>query len=244
VTATSGQDAPREGDKLVRRGVLLVHGAWYRSSLWSGVARRLVALGIPVGIADLHRGSLAADVEAATLALDAMETTSPVIACGHSYGGTVITGLDPAKVAHLVYMAGPMPDVGETSLGLLASEPTGLVAALQEQGTGTTVIDPNLAGDLLFSQLDAERRTVNIEALAPQVMAAGREALTRIAWRTRPSTYVVCSEDRGVSPVLQRRLSERATNVVVLPSDHFVFLSHEDDIVELLRRLAYGAEVS
>jgi pimeloyl-ACP methyl ester carboxylesterase len=226
-------------DTVKPRGVLLVHGAWYRASLWSAVAQRLVALGIPVGIADLHRGSLAADVEAATSALDAIETTSPVIACGHSYGGTVITGLDPAKVAHLVYMAGPMPDVGETSLGLLASEPTGLVAALREHGTGTTVIDPDLAGDLLFSQLDAEQRTVNIEALAPQVMAAGQEALTRIAWHTRPSTYVVCSEDRGVSPVLQHRLSERATNVVILPSDHFVFLSHEDDIVELLRRLAY-----
>jgi pimeloyl-ACP methyl ester carboxylesterase len=160
-------------DTVTPRGVLLVHGAWYRASLWSAVAQRLVALGIPVGIPDLHRGSLAADIEAATSALDAIETTSPVIACGHSYGGTVITGLDPAKVAHLVYMAGPMPDVGETSLGLLASEPTGLVAALREQGTGTTVIDPDLAGDLLFSQLDAERRTVNIEALAPQVMAAG-----------------------------------------------------------------------
>jgi pimeloyl-ACP methyl ester carboxylesterase len=230
--------------RLEPRGVLLVHGAWYSAASWLGVAERLRKLGVPVGIAELHRGSLAADVEAATSALDAIDTTGPVIACGHSYGGTVITGLDPAKVAHLVYMAGPMPDVGETSLGLLASEPTGLVAALQEHGAGTTVIDSAAAGDLLFNQLDAERRAVNVRTLVPQAMAAGHESLARIAWHTRPSTYVVCTEDRGVSPVLQRRLSKRATNVVTWPSDHFVFLSHEDDTVGLLRRLAYDAESS
>jgi pimeloyl-ACP methyl ester carboxylesterase len=234
--AGSSVHQPVGGPEL--RGVLLVHGAWYTASSWLGVARRLRELGVPVGVAELHRGSLAADVEAATSALDEMDTAGPVIACGHSYGGTVITGLDPARVAHLVYLAGPMPDVGETSLGLLASEPTGLVAALRERAAGTTEIDPDLAGDLLFSQLDADQRAFHVKTLVSQEMAAGHEELARVAWRTRPSTYVVCSEDRGVSPVLQRRLSERATNVVTLCSDHFVFLSHEDDTVELLHRLA------
>jgi pimeloyl-ACP methyl ester carboxylesterase len=173
--------------RLEARGVLLVHGAWYSATSWLGVAERLRKLGVPVGIAELHRGSLAADVEAATSALDAIDTTGPVIACGHSYGGTVITGLDPAKVAHLVYMAGPMPDVGESSLGLLASEPTGLVAALKEHGAGTTVIDPAAAGDLLFNQLDPERRAVNVRTLVPQAMAAGHESLARIPGTPDPA---------------------------------------------------------
>lgn len=224
------------------RGVLLVHGAWHTGSAWDGVAGGLRKLGFPVAVAELHRGSLAADIAAAEAALNQVTGSGPVVACGHSYGGAVITGLPPEKIAHLVYLAAPMPDIGESSLGLLASAPpSGLGAGMVGDPEGITTIDPFAAGELFHAHLSEEQRAVPVAALVPQAMSAGHEATVSAAWHTRPSTYVVCTDDRVVHPDLQRRLSKRATHTVTWRSDHGAFASHEADTIELLCRLATDA---
>ncbi|MFB7085642.1 alpha/beta hydrolase [Streptomyces sp. NPDC056296] len=219
--------------------MLLVHGAWHTGSAWDGVAEALRKLGVPVAVAELHRGSLAADIAAAETALNRIDGAGPVVACGHSYGGTVITGLPPEKITHLVYLAAPMPDVGESSLALLSgAPPTDLFAHVVGDLEGITTIDPAAAGELFHSHLHDEQRTVHAAALVAQSMAAGYEPITSAAWHTRPSTFVVCTDDRVVHPDLQRRLSKRATHTVTWDSDHGAFASHEADTVELLSRLA------
>ncbi|WP_280443925.1 alpha/beta hydrolase [Nocardia brasiliensis] len=221
------------------RGVLLVHGAWHTGTAWDGVAAGLRARGVPVAVADLHRGSLAADVAAAEAALDTFFGSTPVVACGHSYGGAVVTGLSPEKLAHLVYLAAPVPDVGETSLGLLATAPSAhLHTAMVGDPRGTTTIDPSMAGMLFHAHLDEAQRARHVRALVPQSMSAGYDVTTSAAWHTRPSTYVVCNDDRVLLPELQRRLSKRATHVVSWDSDHGAFASHETETIELLHRLA------
>ena len=220
------------------RGVLLVHGAWFTGRVWSGVAGRLRGLGIRVAVAELHRGSLAADIAAASQALAEIAEFGPVVACGHSYGGTVITGLDPGRLDHLVYLAAPMPDVGETSLELLSRYPSGLAAAMLVDADGTATIDRAQAGELFFSHLTEQQRAEHVATLVPQAIAAGHERTTRAAWHYRPSTYVVCSDDRVVSPDLQRLLSERATHTITWDSDHAAIASHETETVELLHGLA------
>jgi pimeloyl-ACP methyl ester carboxylesterase len=217
-------------------GVLLVPGAWHTSHCWDGVARRLRALDIPVAVAELHRGSLAGDTAAATEAM--AQLPGPVVACGHSYGGAVITGLAPDRIAHLVYLAAIMPDTTESALDLVAAHPTDLLASTVGDLTGTTTIDPAKAGDLFYAQLDPQQRAAHAATLVPQNMAAGYERPTSLAWRSRPSTYVVCAEDHVLHPQLQRLLSTRATHTVTWVSDHAAFLSHENDTVALLSRLA------
>jgi hypothetical protein len=76
----------------------LVRGAWHTGSAWDGVAGGLRKLGFPVAVAELHRGSLAADIAAAETALTQVIGSGPVVACGHSYGGAVITGLPPENL--------------------------------------------------------------------------------------------------------------------------------------------------
>jgi pimeloyl-ACP methyl ester carboxylesterase len=221
------------------RGVLLVHGAWHTGRAWNGVAARLRARGVPVAVAELHRGSLAADIAAAEAALDQILQFGSVIVCGHSYGGAVITGLPHQKIAHLVYLAAMMPDIGETALGLLASAPASdLSACMLGDPSGTTTIDPEQAGKLFHAHLDEDQRAAHIAELVPQLMAAGHQATTNTAWRSRPSTYVLCTDDRVINPALQRRFGKRATNTVTWNSDHGAFASHETDTVELLVRLA------
>ncbi|MFI5527281.1 alpha/beta hydrolase [Kitasatospora sp. NPDC051853] len=225
------------------RGVLLVHGAWHTGHAWDGVAAGLRARGVAVAVAELHRGSLAADIAAAEAALDRLPGGGPAVVCGHSYGGAVITGLAPHRVGHLVYLAAMMPDHGETALGLLASAPpTDLAAAMVGDRAGTTTIDPEAAGALFHARLDEADRARHTARLVPQVMAAGLQPTTATAWRERPSTYVVCSEDRVMHPELQRRFAARATRTVTWPSDHGAFASHRDEVVGLLHRLVATAD--
>jgi len=114
------------------------------------------ALNIPVAVAELHRGSLADDTAAATEAMN--ELPGPVVACGHSYGGMVITGLDPDRIAHLVYLAAPMPDTSETALDLVAAHPSDLLTSIVGDLGATTTIDPAKAGDLFYPQLSKQQQ--------------------------------------------------------------------------------------
>ncbi|MFJ6384092.1 alpha/beta hydrolase [Kitasatospora sp. NPDC092039] len=221
------------------RGVLLVHGAWHTGRAWDGVAAGLRARGVAVAVAELHRGSLAADIATAESALDRLTDGGPAVVCGHSYGGAVITGLPPHKVDHLVYLAAMMPDHGETALGLLASAPpTDLTTSMVGDLAGTTTIDREAAGRLFHAQLGDEERARHAAGLVPQLMAPAHQPTTSAAWHHRPSSYVVCTEDRAMHPDLQRRFAARATHALTWHSDHGVFASHQEETVGLLHRLA------
>ncbi|MEV0530568.1 alpha/beta hydrolase [Kitasatospora sp. NPDC050463] len=225
--------------------MLLVHGAWLTGHVWDGVAAGLRARGVAVTVAELHRGSLAADIAAAETALDQLSTGGPAIACGHSYGGAVITGLPPRRIDHLVYLAATMPDRGETALGLLASAPpTDLGTSMLGDPAGTTTIDPKAAGRLFHAQLGEEERARHTVELVPQMMTPAHQPTTSAAWHQRPSTYVVCTEDRAMHPDLQRRFAARATRALSWHSDHGVFASHEEETVELLHQLATGSRLT
>lgn len=221
------------------RGVLLVHGAWHTGNAWAGVAAGLRARGVAVAVAELHRGSLAADIAAAETALDQIPEVGHAIACGHSYGGAVITGLPPRRIDHLVYLAAMMPDRGETVLGLLASAPsTDLRASMIGDLAETTTLDPKTAGDLLHAQLSEEERARHTAELVPQAMPPGHQPTISAAWHQLPSTYVLCTEDRVIHPELTHRFTTRATRTLTWHSDHGVFASHEEETVELLHQLA------
>ncbi|MFI9330107.1 alpha/beta hydrolase [Kitasatospora sp. NPDC052868] len=224
--------------------MLLVHGAWHTGHAWEGVAAGLRARGVAVTVAELHRGSLAADIAAAETALDQLPEGGPAIACGHSYGGAVITGLPPHKIDHLVYLTAMMPDRGETALGLLASAPpTDLRAGMIGDPAGTTTIDPKAAGGLFHAQLGEEERARHTAELVPQRMASGHQPTTSAAWHQRPSTYVICTEDRAMHPDLQRHFATRATRAITWHSDHGVFASHEEETIGLLHQLAAGSHL-
>ena len=219
-------------------GVVLVHGAWFAAEAWSDVADVLRASAVPVAVPRLPGGSLAADTAAVLEAIDALGETAPVV-CGHSYGGAVITGLPPDRIAHLVYLAAVMPTEEETALGLADTEPTSMLAATRPEGrTGFTVLDPAAAASMLFGQSSAEQGAAFAAALVPQNMAPGTQSPESVAWRSVPSTYIVCDQDQTLSPVLQRRLAKRATSTEIWESDHTPFVREPEKIARLLARLA------
>jgi pimeloyl-ACP methyl ester carboxylesterase len=102
--------------------IVLVHRAWADGSGSKGVYDVLTGEGYHVSVVQNPTISLAEDAAATRRAIAAHD--GPVMLVGHSYGGAVITeaGTDE-RVAGLVYIAGWVPDRGESVAALLKNLP-------------------------------------------------------------------------------------------------------------------------
>ena len=214
---------------------MLIHGAWHGAWCWDLVAEALRARDVEVIAPDLPLDGLAADAAVASAALRA--AGDEVVACGHSYGGLVVSaaarGL--ANVQHLVYLAALMTEPGERATDLLASHPTPLLDALVMDGD-TIAIDPDRAHDVFYadsSDAVAASCTSRLRPMPADPSAA--ETPPDPAWQTAPATtYVICTADRAIAPALQRAMAARATTSVEWPTDHSPFLTRPQVIADLL----------
>lgn len=221
--------------------IVLVHGAWHGAWCWDKVVGLLDDAGIKSVAIDLPHTSLHDDVRATTDALDSAGTR--VVLCGHSYGGAVITeaGHHPA-VEHLVYLTAFACDEGESTSATAvdANLPaTQLTDALifSEDGTKLSLV-PERAAELFYHDCDRADAEAALPRLRPIDLSCVTTPSGAPAWRTKPSTYVVCSEDRGLHPEMQRHLAGRCANAVEWPTAHSPFLNRPDLVADLLTELA------
>jgi pimeloyl-ACP methyl ester carboxylesterase len=182
------------------------------------------------------------DADHVTSVLDGID--GPVVLVGHSYGGAVITdaGTHP-RVEHLVYVCAFPPDANETPLGLTLDHPeqADLSAAIRIDDDGTSTIDPALAADLFYADCKPDDVERAISLLDRQPGATLSQPPRHVAWRERPTTYVVCGDDHTVAPSLQRALAERIPGAAIVEwpdASHSPFLSRPGDVVDLLAGLA------
>jgi len=211
------------------RPVVLVHGLWHQPEHFAPLIEALAALGVEAVTPRLHRGTLEADAAVVQAAVDAC-AASPVL-LGHSYGGAVVT--DVVGAAHLVYVAAFVPAEGESAVSLNGRD--GLInAALRVLEDGSTEVVPELADGALYADCTPEQQAWARSLLVPQAGRGARTAPTRFAWRTTPSTYVVCTEDRAVAPAIQRRMAERCGRVLELEASHSPFLSRPADVARIV----------
>ena len=124
--------------------VVLVHGLYHRPEYFAPVAERLRSAGVEVAVPELHKGSLSADTAAVQAVVDSLPEPPTVL--GHSYGGSVITGL--RGVGHLVCLAAFVPDAGESAAGLGGASPQ-LKDAITPEPDGSTSLHPDRAADTL-----------------------------------------------------------------------------------------------
>jgi len=227
--------------------VVLVHGAWHGAWCWERVIPLMEAEGVDVVAVDLpghgdHPGPLTdvhGDATHVRAVLDGID--GPVVLCGHSYGGVVVTeaGTHPA-VAHVVYLAALALDSTETVIGLFTERITageevpGLAAAINMGEDGTSTVHPDAVGARLYNDCDAETIAWAAKRVDAQSMASFMQAPEAVAWRERPSTYVVCALDQGIPVPVQRDLAARCTNTVEWPTSHSPFASRPDLVASLL----------
>jgi pimeloyl-ACP methyl ester carboxylesterase len=225
--------------------VVLVHGAWHGAWCWEKVVPRLQAAGVPAVAVDLPGhgksaepfGDLHDDAAAVRRLLDA--AGGPVVLCGHSYGGMVITEAgDHPAVRHLVYLAAFMPDEGVALRGISRPpRPSGLSNAAVLGDDGLVRLGPGAAA-ALYHDCDPADIEGALRRLGPHPAATFTQAPAAVAWHTVPSTYVVCTADRAIPPDFQRAMAERAGRVVEWPTGHSPFFARPDLVAELLRGLA------
>lgn len=209
--------------------VVLVHGLWHQPAHFDLLARDLRGQGVTVHVPRLHRGSLAADTAAVQSAVDGCREAPVVL--GHSYGGSVITGLE--RVRHLVYVAAFVPAAGES--GALLGGATALVnEAVRHNGDGTTSIAPERAREVLYADCTEADGDWATRLLVPQQPGHGRGVPGRVAWQSVESTYLRCEQDQALSPELQERMARRCTNTLSLESSHSPFISRSGQLAELI----------
>jgi pimeloyl-ACP methyl ester carboxylesterase len=221
------------------KNVVLVHGGFVDGSGWHGVYDALKKDGYTVSIVQNPTISLADDVAATrrTLAVQ----SGPVILVGHSYGGVVITeaGNDP-KVAGLVYIAAFAPDTGESVSALIKNPPPGApVPPILPPQDGFLFLDREKFRASFAGDVRADAASFMADSQVPWGVAALDGAVTEPAWKTKPSWYLVSTEDRMIPPDAQRAMSARAGSVVVeVKGSHAVYVSQPQAVADLIAKAA------
>ena len=219
--------------------IVLVHGAWADGSGWDGVYSSLRKKGFAVSIVQNPTISLADDVQATRRVLATQN--SPVILVGHSYGGAVITeaGNDP-KVVGLVYIAGWIPDKGESVSSLIEDlitrgPPGAPEPPILPPQDGFLLLDKAKFPASFAGDVDPERAAFMADAQVPWGLEAVSASITEPAWKSKPSWYLVATEDRMIPPAAQRSMSKRAgATVVEVAGSHAVFISQPAAVANLI----------
>jgi pimeloyl-ACP methyl ester carboxylesterase len=215
--------------------VVLVHGGFVDGAGWKDVYRLLRNDGFSVSIVQNPTTSLADDVAATKLVLDAQD--KPVILVGHSYGGVVISeaGNHP-KVARLVYIAAFAPDKGESVAKLIANPPPGApVPPILPPQSGFLFLDRAKFRESFAADVEDEDAAFMADSQVPWGVEALGGEVTQPAWALKPSFYLVATDDRMIPPDAQRFMSKRAGAVVVEKrGSHAIYVSQPKAIAQLI----------
>lgn len=215
--------------------VVLVHGAWADGSSWSRVIPFLLAEQVPVVAVQNPTTSLADDVAATKRAIDAID--GPVVLVGHSWGGAVITeaGNDP-KVKSMVFVAAFAPKAGETvgdQVGRHEAPPA--LSHIDNDGAGFLKLKvEGWISDVAQDLPEIEARTLAV-VQPPLAASTFGDKITEAAWETRPTFYIVSTEDRIVSVALERELAAAMkAKTVELKAGHLSLLSMPQEVAEVI----------
>jgi pimeloyl-ACP methyl ester carboxylesterase len=219
--------------------VVLVHGGFVDGSGWQGVHELLVADGYRVAVVQNPTVSLEGDVAATKQVLDDLD--GPVVLVGHSYGGVVVTeaGTDE-RVAAVVYIAAFVPDKGESVNTLIADPPPGApVPPILPPRDGYLFLDRDKFAASFAGDLPPAQAQFMADSQVPWGVGALGGSVTDPAWRSKPSWYLVATDDRMIPPPAQRAMSKRAgATVIESPGSHSVYVSRPEAVADLIKTAA------
>ena len=225
--------------------VVLVHGGFVDGSGWEGVYKILTKDGYTVSVVQNPTISLADDV-AATRRIVAVQN-GPVVLVGHSYGGVVITeaGNDP-KVAGLVYITAFAPDKGESVSTLIKDPPPGApVPPILPPQDGYLFLDKAKFHASFAADVDHERAAFMADSQVPWGVDALSGTIREPAWKTKPSWYLVATDDKMIPPAAQRLMAKRAGSTVVeVAGSHAIYVSQPNAVAALIEKAARGVKAA
>ena len=219
--------------------VVLVHGGFVDGSGWQGVHQHLVRDGFEVIVVQNPTVSLEDDVAVTKRAI--AKAKYPVVLVGHSYGGVVITeaGNDP-KVKSLAYIAAFAPDAGESVETLIANPAPGApVPPILPPIDGFLALDHDQFAASFAADVDPATARFMADSQVPWGVAALAGKVSVPAWQSKPSTYLVATEDRMIPPAAQQAMAGRAkAKVVEAKGSHAIYVSQPDEVVAAIKQAA------
>jgi len=225
--------------------IVLVHGGFVDGSGWEGVYQLLKKDGYRVSIVQNPTISLAGDVAATKLIVHAQ--SGPVMLVGHSYGGAVITeaGTDP-QVVGLVYLCAFAPDTGESVNTLIANPPPGApVPPILPPQEGYLFLDKAKFHASFAADVDEEKAAFMADSQVPWGVEALSGTISEPAWKTKPSWYLVATDDKMIPPPAQRFMSKRAGSTVVeVAGSHAIYVSQPNAVAALIEQAVKGVKMA
>jgi pimeloyl-ACP methyl ester carboxylesterase len=219
--------------------VVLVHGGFVDGSGWRGVYDILKQDGFNVSIVQNPTISLSGDVAATKLAIE--EQPDSVVLVGHSYGGAVITeaGTDP-KVAAVVYITAFAPDKGESVNTLIANPPPGApVPPILPPRNGYLFLDKAKFPAAFAGDVDAKTAQFMADSQVPWGTDALNGQVTDPAWKTKPSWYLLVTDDKMIPLPAQRLMAQRAGSTTTeVPGSHAIYVSNPQAVATLIETVA------
>ena len=216
--------------------IVLTHGAFHGSWCFEPLVAELEARGVTTALVDLPLTDLTEDAAAVTAVLDAID--GPAILRGHSYGGAVVTvaGNHPS-VERLVYLTALGPDAGELGSGGPMTIGEEFLLTMRVGEDGIPFIDPELAAQIFYPDIDSDEAAQWATKLRPG-NTGGSVVVEKAAWRSTPSTYVVCTDDPILLVDGQRAVAERmGADVVEMPGDHSPMVARATELADILEAL-------
>jgi pimeloyl-ACP methyl ester carboxylesterase len=219
--------------------VVLVHGGFVDGSGWQGVYELLKADGFNVSIVQNQTLSLESDVETTHNMLDLQD--GPTILVGHSYGGAVLTEAGTHEsVAGLVYITAFAPDKGESVSTLIADPPPGApVPPILPPVDGFLFLDKDKFAASFAADLPGPTAAFMADSQVPWGVEALNGVVSEPAWCSKPSWYLIATEDRMIPPAAQRAMAERAgATTTELPGSHAIYVSQAHATAEVIKQAA------
>ncbi|MGW5425477.1 alpha/beta hydrolase [Streptomyces sp. NPDC003943] len=224
---------------------LLVHGAWHGSWCWRELQDVLADRGWPSHTVDLPSvvpegadGKLPGLLDDARVIRERIDAIpAPLVVVAHSYGGAPVTQATPgaANVAHIVYVSAFALDEGESLMTCFGGEQPDPATV---EGVIPVRENPEVT---LYHDVPEDKRAAALARLLPQTVLSFAEPVSRAGWKTSPTSYVMCDDDRSLPPSYQEPFAERTGATYHLPSGHTPLLSMPDKLADLLEQIAHRA---
>jgi pimeloyl-ACP methyl ester carboxylesterase len=221
------------------KNIVLVHGGIVDGAGWEGVYRVLKQDGYDVSIVQNPTISLDGDVAATKRVL--AEQDGPAILVGHSYGGAVITQAgNDSKVAGLVYITAFAPDKGESVASLIKNPPPGAPAPpILPPQDGYLLLDKAKFPASFAGDVEPEKAAFMADSQVPWGVEALSGVISQPAWKSKPSWYLIATDDKMIPPDAQRSMSKRAGSTVVeAKGSHAIYVSQPRAVAALIEQAA------
>ena len=214
--------------------IILVHGAFADGSGWEGLYHVLKMKGYNVAVVGNPNTGLADDVAAVKRVLAKVE--GPVLLVGHSYGGAIITEAgNDEKVVGLVYVSAFVPDANETLLSLVQAGPPAPNSGFLPPEDGYVWYDKAKYHSGFCADLSEEKAEFMADSQIPVAASVFGSAIANPAWKSKPSWYVVATEDETIPSDGQRFMAARAgATVTEVKGSHVVYISKPEAVAEVI----------